>query len=114
MFFAHSRIHEFLQKCGLINYQVESESRPAPLSVPPTSHFMILADTPFGLQPFNVTAQINGAGEKPSQRVQPQPFVSNAAAEKETAAPTTTVGEGGSVFLIYFHIFKWTYMQILL
>jgi SWI/SNF related-matrix-associated actin-dependent regulator of chromatin subfamily C len=62
----------------LINYQVEAESRPAPISVPPTSHFMILADTPFGLQPLNTTAN----GEKPSQRVQPYPVV----AEKELEA----------------------------
>ena len=69
------RIHEFLQKWGLINYQVDSESRPAPISVPPTSHFMMLADTPFGLQPL--TSAING--EKPSQRVQPQPVVNEKA-----------------------------------
>ncbi|KAF7637479.1 hypothetical protein Mgra_00002998 [Meloidogyne graminicola] len=65
------RIHEFLQKWGLINYQVDSESRPAPISVPPTSHFMVLADTPFGLQPLSA---IN-AEAKPSQRVQPMPVV---------------------------------------
>uniref|UniRef100_A0A915DJ91 SANT domain-containing protein n=1 Tax=Ditylenchus dipsaci TaxID=166011 RepID=A0A915DJ91_9BILA len=38
---------------GLINYQVDSESRPAPIAPPATSHFMVLADTPFGLQPTN-------------------------------------------------------------
>ncbi|KAL3117243.1 hypothetical protein niasHT_007646 [Heterodera trifolii] len=66
------RIHEFLQKWGLINYQVESESRPAPLTVPPTSHFMVMADTPFGLQPLHSLSN----AEKPSQRVYPHPAVS--------------------------------------
>lgn len=65
------RIHEFLQKWGLINYQVDSDSRPAPITVPPTSHFMVLADTPFGVQPLSTTFN----GEKPSQRVQPHPVV---------------------------------------
>ncbi|KAI3413864.1 hypothetical protein GPALN_011339 [Globodera pallida] len=66
------RIHEFLQKWGLINYQVDSESRPAPITVPPTSHFMIMADTPFGLQPLHSLSNT----EKPSQRVYPHPVVS--------------------------------------
>ncbi|CAJ0929816.1 unnamed protein product, partial [Mesorhabditis belari] len=46
------RIHQFLEQWGLINYQVDSESRPAPIGPPPTSHFMILADTPMGVQPI--------------------------------------------------------------
>lgn len=60
-----------MQKWGLINYQVDSDSRPAPITVPPTSHFMVLADTPFGVQPLSTTFN----GEKPSQRVQPHPVV---------------------------------------
>ncbi|KAI1722862.1 SWIRM domain-containing protein [Ditylenchus destructor] len=47
------RVHAFLEQWGLINYQVDSESRPAPIGPPSTSHFMVLADTPFGLQPTN-------------------------------------------------------------
>ncbi|KAF7631204.1 SWI/SNF complex subunit SMARCC2 [Meloidogyne graminicola] len=81
------RIHEFLQKWGLINYQVDSESRPAPISVPPTSHFMVLADTPFGLQPLST---INEA--KPSQRVQPLPVVTE---NKESLEENSTNKEAG-------------------
>ncbi|KAL7080114.1 hypothetical protein ACQ4LE_000636 [Meloidogyne hapla] len=84
------RIHEFLQKWGLINYQVDSESRPAPISVPPTSHFMILADTPFGLQPLST---INTEA-KPSQRVQPLPVVSeNKEGVKESLTKEVVEGE---------------------
>ncbi|XP_017783860.1 PREDICTED: SWI/SNF complex subunit SMARCC2 isoform X2 [Nicrophorus vespilloides] len=47
------RVHAFLEQWGLINYQVDTESRPTPIGPPPTSHFHILSDTPSGLQPVN-------------------------------------------------------------
>ncbi|CAD6190004.1 unnamed protein product [Caenorhabditis auriculariae] len=47
------RLHAFLEQWGLINYQVDAESRPAPIAPPPSSHFMVLADTPTGVQPLN-------------------------------------------------------------
>ncbi|CAB3397405.1 unnamed protein product [Caenorhabditis bovis] len=47
------RLHQFLEQWGLINYQVDAEVRPAPVAPPPTSHFMVLADTPTGVQPIN-------------------------------------------------------------
>ncbi|KAH3703095.1 hypothetical protein DPMN_078123 [Dreissena polymorpha] len=47
------RVHAFLEQWGLVNYQVDSESRPTGMGPPPTSHFHILADTPSGLQPVN-------------------------------------------------------------
>jgi len=46
------RVHAFLEQWGLINYQVDSDSRPLPMGPPPTSHFHTLADTPSGLQPL--------------------------------------------------------------
>ncbi|GMR34840.1 hypothetical protein PMAYCL1PPCAC_05035, partial [Pristionchus mayeri] len=46
------RVHAFLEQWGLINYQVDAECRPAPIAPPPTSHFMVLADTPMGVQPI--------------------------------------------------------------
>ncbi|XP_066158946.1 SWI/SNF complex subunit SMARCC2-like isoform X1 [Euwallacea fornicatus] len=45
------RVHAFLEQWGLINYQVDSDSRPSPMGPPPTSHFHVLSDTPSGLQP---------------------------------------------------------------
>lgn len=47
------RVHAFLEQWGLINYQVDIDSRPTLMGPPPTSHFHILADTPAGLQPIN-------------------------------------------------------------
>nr|NVI75770.1 moira [Cucujiformia] len=49
------RVHAFLEQWGLINYQVDTDSRPTPMGPPPTSHFHILSDTPSGLQPVNPT-----------------------------------------------------------
>ncbi|KAJ1345839.1 hypothetical protein KIN20_000462 [Parelaphostrongylus tenuis] len=46
------RVHSFLEQWGLINYQVDSDARPAPIAPPATSHFMVLADTPTGVQPI--------------------------------------------------------------
>lgn len=47
------RVHAFLEQWGLINYQIDAESRPTPMGPPPTSHFHVLSDTPVGLQPIN-------------------------------------------------------------
>uniref|UniRef100_A0A0A9YL28 SWI/SNF complex subunit SMARCC2 n=1 Tax=Lygus hesperus TaxID=30085 RepID=A0A0A9YL28_LYGHE len=47
------RVHAFLEQWGLINYQVDADSRPTPMGPPPTSHFHVLADTPSGLMPVN-------------------------------------------------------------
>lgn len=52
------RVHSFLEQWGLINYQVDSEFRPAPVAPPCTSHFMILADTPMGLQPIQPSSNL--------------------------------------------------------
>ncbi|XP_072548653.1 SWI/SNF complex subunit SMARCC1 isoform X2 [Salminus brasiliensis] len=47
------RVHAFLEQWGLINYQVDAESRPLPMGPPPTPHFNVLADTPSGLVPLH-------------------------------------------------------------
>lgn len=46
------RVHAFLEQWGLINYQVDTDARAAPLGPPCTSHFTVLADTPSGLAPI--------------------------------------------------------------
>lgn len=51
-FMCVNRVHAFLEQWGLINYQVDSESRPTPMGPPPTSHFHVLADTPSSLVPL--------------------------------------------------------------
>ncbi|KAL1896447.1 SWI/SNF and RSC complex subunit Ssr2 [Ceratocystis pirilliformis] len=50
------RVHAFLEQWGLINYQVDTEQRPAPVGPPFTGHFRIICDTPRGLQPWQPSA----------------------------------------------------------
>uniref|UniRef100_A0A803TB67 SWI/SNF related, matrix associated, actin dependent regulator of chromatin subfamily c member 1 n=1 Tax=Anolis carolinensis TaxID=28377 RepID=A0A803TB67_ANOCA len=55
------RVHAFLEQWGLINYQVDPESRPMAMGPPPTPHFNVLADTPSGLMPLHLrTPQVRG------------------------------------------------------
>ncbi|KAI9760395.1 MAG: hypothetical protein M4579_001691 [Chaenotheca gracillima] len=46
------RVHSFLEQWGLINYQIDPDTRPSNIGPPFTGHFRITADTPRGLQPF--------------------------------------------------------------
>ncbi|KAF2089617.1 SWIRM-domain-containing protein [Saccharata proteae CBS 121410] len=45
------RVHAFLEQWGLINYQVDPDTRPSNIGPPFTGHFRVIADTPRGLQP---------------------------------------------------------------
>ncbi|CAN6665417.1 chromatin structure-remodeling complex protein Rsc8p [Trichomonascus vanleenenianus] len=58
------RVHAFLEKWGLINYQVDPETRPSLLAPQFTGHFQITLDTPTGLQPVApaATETIEGKG----------------------------------------------------
>ena len=47
------RVHAFLEQWGLINYQIDPETRPASLGPPFTGHFRVLIDTPRGLSPMH-------------------------------------------------------------
>ncbi|KAL4716244.1 hypothetical protein ACJJTC_004738 [Scirpophaga incertulas] len=53
------RVHGFLEQWGLVNYQIEAESRPTAMGPPPTSHFHVLSDTPSGLQPARAAPTAN-------------------------------------------------------
>ncbi|GAA5889301.1 hypothetical protein JCM6882_000700 [Rhodosporidiobolus microsporus] len=53
------RVHAFLEQWGLINYQVDADTRPSSLGPPFTGHFRILVDSPRGLAPLH-------PGTKPS------------------------------------------------
>lgn len=48
------RLHQFLEKWGLINYQVAVEARPASVSPPFTGHWQVKYDTPRGMFPFQI------------------------------------------------------------
>uniref|UniRef100_A0A093V8C2 SWI/SNF and RSC complexes subunit ssr2 n=1 Tax=Talaromyces marneffei PM1 TaxID=1077442 RepID=A0A093V8C2_TALMA len=46
------RVHSFLEQWGLINYQVDPQTRPSNIGPPFTGHFRVVADTPRGLHAF--------------------------------------------------------------
>uniref|UniRef100_H2Z1E7 SWIRM domain-containing protein n=1 Tax=Ciona savignyi TaxID=51511 RepID=H2Z1E7_CIOSA len=71
------RVHALLEQWGLVNYQVDTDSKPSMMGPPPTSHFHVIADTPSGLQPIapatpsnhaHIIAKLekNKMGDKPS------------------------------------------------
>lgn len=72
------RVHGFLEQWGLINYQVEAESRPTAMGPPPTSHFHVLSDTPSGLQPLQ------------ARPTQPRPAENAAVPKVEAGLPNGT------------------------
>ncbi|OAV91480.1 hypothetical protein PTTG_05088 [Puccinia triticina 1-1 BBBD Race 1] len=47
------RVHAFLEQWGIINYQVDLDTRPAPVGPPFTGHFRVLLDTPRGFMPLH-------------------------------------------------------------
>ncbi|TIB93778.1 SWIRM-domain-containing protein [Wallemia mellicola] len=51
------RVHAFLEQWGLINYQIDPDTRPAALGPPFTGHFRVTLDTPRGLQPLHPGTQ---------------------------------------------------------
>lgn len=80
------RVHAFLEQWGLINYQVDAESRPTPMGPPPTSHFHVLSDTPSGLAPVN-----------PNPPKTPQPSAAKTLLDLEKKSATVGVEEKPSV-----------------
>ncbi|KAI9600676.1 hypothetical protein H4Q26_000466 [Puccinia striiformis f. sp. tritici PST-130] len=47
------RVHAFLEQWGIINYQVDLDTRPTPVGPPFTGHFRVLLDTPRGFMPLH-------------------------------------------------------------
>lgn len=46
------RVHRFLEKWGLINYQIDPRTKPSLVGPQYTGHFQVTLDTPKGLTPF--------------------------------------------------------------
>lgn len=74
------RVHAFLEQWGLINYQIDPESRPATLAPPFTGHFRVILDTPRGLTSLHPGTRITHPGaltttaegnQKPSAAITP-------------------------------------------
>lgn len=63
------RVHAFLEQWGLVNYQVDADSRPAPMGPPSTSHFHVLVDTPSGIQPLAPPRAPIGSGLPNSSQI---------------------------------------------
>ncbi|NXG17790.1 SMRC2 protein, partial [Grallaria varia] len=64
------RVHAFLEQWGLINYQVDAESRPTPMGPPPTSrgggdwHPDVLSPTATSQRPFSPLQQPTSASQQ--------------------------------------------------
>ncbi|KAJ3064644.1 hypothetical protein HDU98_011963 [Podochytrium sp. JEL0797] len=52
------RVHSFLEQWGLINFQVDADSRPSLMGPSFTGHFAVTADTPRGLIPFGPSVPV--------------------------------------------------------
>ncbi|KAI8592520.1 SWIRM domain-containing protein [Geranomyces variabilis] len=76
------RVHAFLEQWGLINYQVDPDSRPSSIGPAFTGHFRVTADTPRGLQPIYPAVPLLKAESL---------SVANASTGQREAAP----GDGG-------------------
>ncbi|WPG98025.1 Hypothetical protein R9X50_00080900 [Acrodontium crateriforme] len=59
------RVHQFLETWGLINYQIDPDTRPSNIGPPFTGHFRITADTPRGLQPLQPAPNSTVTAGKP-------------------------------------------------
>ncbi|CAG8458114.1 12414_t:CDS:2 [Ambispora leptoticha] len=81
------RVHAFLEQWGLINYQVDPETRPSTVGPTFTGHYRITADTPRGLQPFQPSAI-------PPTPVNPQ--IVEASTSKPTSAITALASSGSA------------------
>ncbi|KAJ7512687.1 SWI/SNF complex protein [Mycena galericulata] len=109
------RVHAFLEQWGLVNYQIDPDSRPAALAPPFTGHFRVVLDTPRGLQSLHPGTRhlnpgataVNGA-KKPAPTPSSLELRSNIyqtsnkssrpidAAEAETLANGTRDGSAGT------------------
>jgi len=100
------RVHAFLEQWGIINYQVDLDTRPAPVGPPFTGHFRVLLDTPRGFMPLHsgtvsrktpaslsAPAAPSGSAPTPSSAPSQQPPVpSNIDLRKDIYANSSELG----------------------
>lgn len=65
------RVHQFLEKWGLINYQIDPRTRPTLVGPQYTGHFQVTLDTPKGLTPF-VPENVEVKLPSPDNSVEPE------------------------------------------
>lgn len=68
------RVHQFLEKWGLINYQIDPRTRPTLVGPQYTGHFQVTLDTPKGLTPF-VPENVEVKLPSPENSVEPETAV---------------------------------------
>lgn len=64
------KIHAFLERWGLINYQIDPRSKPSLIGPSFTGHFQVILDTPQGLKPFVPSELVKEEGD---EEVSPEP-----------------------------------------
>lgn len=62
------RVHAFLERWGLINYQIEPESRPLPVG--PPHHFHVISDTRSGFKPVGPDGRAQNGRPSHSANIQ--------------------------------------------
>lgn len=71
------RIHRFLEKWGLINYQIDPRTKPSLVGPQYTGHFQVTLDTPKGLAPFvpenvQIKTESSHNGHSTTETAQPE------------------------------------------
>lgn len=89
------RVHSFLEQWGLINYQIDPETKPSAIGPQFTGHYQILLDAPEGLTPFipAKNSRYTTKGKKPEAiKVNQDPTKASAV----DASSTTLVESNGT------------------
>lgn len=63
------RVHQFLEKWGIINYQIDPRTKPSLVGPQYTGHFQITLDTPSGLVPYIPENAVVVGSEKKTESV---------------------------------------------
>ena len=64
------RVHQFLEKWGIINYQIDPRTKPSLVGPQYTGHFQITLDTPSGLVPYIPENAVVVGSEKKTESVE--------------------------------------------
>ncbi|ODV93205.1 hypothetical protein PACTADRAFT_51821 [Pachysolen tannophilus NRRL Y-2460] len=97
------RVHSFLEKWGLINYQIDPKTRPSLVGPQYTGHFQITLDTPGGFVPF---VPENSKIVKTNNKTHHQDTLSISTTAESTNGPNTPVSTTSSSVPFNFEIQK--------
>ena len=80
------RVHQFLEKWGLINYQIDPKTKASLVGPQYTGHFQITLDAPDGLKPYIPEDAKVINSEKVKSEVQPTPATENGSQQQSNEA----------------------------